>query len=173
MSRYRPSLLRRAMGAVTVAMLMGTAAAWAQAPSAAGGSQAQRPTTVDEKEAAAMMAERQKMMANMRAMDQKVNDLVARIDVAKGDTARLEALTAVVKQLVAQRTQVHSQMEAMQTRMMSHMMEHMMSMQGGMMSMMNNRGQAGAMPSMSNCPMMKELSKEAADADHSAHHPDK
>jgi len=29
------------------------------------------------------------------------------------------------------------------------------------------------MPSMSNCPMMKELSKEAAEVDHSEHHPEK
>jgi hypothetical protein len=62
---------------------------------------------------------------------------------------------------------MHSQMEAMQTRMMTHMMQHMMSMQGGMMG---NRGQVGAMPSMSVCPMMQQLSKEAAEEDHSAHH---
>ena len=58
---------------------------------------------------------------------------------------------------------MHSQMEAMQTRMMTHMMQHMMSMQGGMMGMMGGRGQTGAMPSMSSCPMMQELSKEAAE----------
>ena len=40
------------------------------------------------------------------------------------------------------------------------------------MSMMGNRGgQAGAMQSMTDCPMMKELSKEQSSADHAEHHP--
>lgn len=168
----RSSTLRIVWATIAVATLfVGGAVAKGQTPSAGrGASQAQPPAMVDETQAAAMMAERQKMMANMRAMDQQLNDLVAKIDSARGDDAKIEAVTAVVRQLVAQRTQMHSQMEAMQTRMMSHMMQHMMSMQGGMMSMMNNRGQTGAMQSMSGCPMMQQLSKEAAEADHSAHH---
>ena len=168
MNRHLP-LLRTVLMTAMVVLLSSGAVVQTQT----GASQTQRPMMVDETQAASMMAERQKMMANMRAMDQKLNDLVAKIDAARGDDAKIEAVAAVVKQLVAQRAQMHSQMEAMQTRMMDHMMEHMMSMQGGMMGMMNNRGQAGAMQPMSNCPMMKELSKEAEDADHSAHHPEK
>lgn len=163
--------IRVTRAAILIAVLLaGVTAAQGQTAPPAGGRGQQPPTTVDETQAAAMMAERQKMMANMRAMDQKLNDLIAKIDSARGDDAKIEAIAAVVKQLVAQRTQMHSQMEGMQTRMMNHMTQHMMSMQGGMMSMMNNRGQAGAMPSMSNCPMMKELAKEAAEAEH---HPEK
>ena len=167
MNRHLLSLRAVSMTAMAL-LLAGVAIVQAQT----GASQPQRPMMVDETQAASMMAERQKMMANMRAMDQKLNDLIAQIDAARGDDAKIEAVAAVVKQLVAQRTQMHSQMEAMQTRMMDHMMEHMMSMQGGMMGMMN-RGQTGAMQPMSNCPMMKELSKEPEDADHSAHHPEK
>ena len=161
MNRHLLSLRAVSMTAMAL-LLAGVATVQAQT----GASQPQRPMVVDETQAASMMAERQKMMANMRAMDQKLNDLIAKIDAAGGDDAKIEAVAAVVKQLVAQRTQMHSQMEAMQTRMMGHMMEHMMSMQGGMTGMMNNRGQAGAMPSMSNCPMMKELSEDAAEAEH-------
>lgn len=166
----RHSLSLRAFSMTAMALLL-TGVAVVQAQT--GANQPQRPMMVDETQAASMMAERQQMMANMRAMDQKLNDLVAKIDAARGNDAKIEAIAAVVKQLVAQRAQMHSQMEAMQTRMMDHMMEHMMSMQGGMMGMMSNRGQAGAMQPMSNCPMMKELSKEAEDADHSTHHPEK
>ena len=165
----RDSLSLRAFAVTAIALLLGGVAV-VQAQT--GANQPQRPMMVDETQAASMMAERQKMMANMRAMDQKLNDLVAKMNTARGND-KVEAIATVVKELVAQRTQMREQMATMQTRMMDHMMEHMMSMQGGMMGMMNNRGQAGAMQPMSNCPMMKELSKEAEDADHSAHHPEK
>ena len=160
----------RAVSMTAVAVLL-TSAAVAQGQTA-GSSQPQRPTMVDEKQAAAMMAEREKMMANMRALDQKLNDLVAKINTVHGE-AKVDAIAAVVRELVAQRTQMRSQMEGMQAQMMDHMMQHMMSMQGSMMGMMQGRGQTSAMQSMSDCPMMKELSKEAAEGDHSAHHPEK
>ena len=69
---------------------------------------------------------------------------------------------------MAQRAQMHSQMEAMHARMMDHMMMHVMSMQSGMM---RGRGQTATGQPMSACPMMKALSQEAAQADHSGHRP--
>jgi hypothetical protein len=164
MNRHLLSLRAVSMTAMAL-LLAGVAIVQAQT----GASQPQRPMVVDETQAASMMAERQKMMANMRAMDQKLNDLVAKMNSARGND-KVETIATLVKEMVAQRTQMHGEMSGMETRMMGHMMEHMMSMQGGMMGMMNNRGQAGAMQSMSNCPMMKELSKDAAEAEH---HPQK
>ena len=127
---------------------------------------------VDEGQASAMMAQRQQMMARMRALDQRLNDLVAKMDAAKG-TAKVDAIATVVKELVAQRAQLRDEMMAMQGRMMGHMMQHMMSMQGSMMGMMNRGGgQAGAAPTpMENCPMMKGLAQETAQGDHDTHRP--
>jgi len=117
--------------------------------------------TVDEGQAGAMMAERQQMMATMHAMDQKLKDLVAQMDAATG-AKKADAIAAVVKELVAERTNMSGRMMMMQDGMMQHMMQHMMSMQGGMMSMMNRGGQSSAMPSLENCPVMKGLAQEAA-----------
>ncbi|OFV89699.1 MAG: hypothetical protein A3G76_08135 [Acidobacteria bacterium RIFCSPLOWO2_12_FULL_65_11] len=118
---------------------------------------------VNEGQASAMMAERQQMMANMKAMDKKLDDLVAKMTAARG-TDKVDAIAAVVKEIVAQRTQMGDQMTLMDGRMMGHMMEHMMSMQGGMMSMMGTSGQAGTTQSMANCPMMKALDQEGSGA---------
>lgn len=126
---------------------------------------------VDEGQAGAMMAQRQQMMARMRTLDQKLADLVAKMDAARG-TKKVDAIAAVVKGLATERSQMRDDMMAMQSRMMGHMMQHMMSMQGNMMGTMNRGGgQAGATPSMENCPMMKGLAQEEAN-DHAAHHPD-
>jgi hypothetical protein len=108
-----------------------------------------------------MMAERQQMMNAMHAMDQKLKDLVGKMDAASG-SAKTDAIAAVVKELVAERTDMSSRMMMMDGRMMQHMMQHMMSMQGGMMSMMNRGTQAGTMPSLDNCPVMKGLAQEGA-----------
>jgi hypothetical protein len=169
--RLRASMRRAAPAAIVVAVLFAgaTVAQGQTVPPAGGQGQSQPSMTVDETQAKAMMAERQKMMESMRALDQKLNALVAKVNTTHGE-AKIDAVATVVRELVAQRTQMHGQMEAMQTRMTNHMMQHMMSMQGGMMGMMNNRGQASSMPSMSACPMMQQLSKEAAEEDHSAHH---
>jgi len=147
-----------------------TVAAQGQTTPPASGRAAQpaRPPMVDESHAATMMTERQQMMANMRAMDQKLNDLVKKMDAARG-TDKVDALAAVVKEMVSQRAQMRDRMMAMQAEMMTHMMQHMTAMQGGMMG--NRGGQAGAMQSMTDCPMMKELSKEQPGADHAEHHP--
>lgn len=78
------------------------------------------------------------------------------MNAARG-TEKVDALAAVVNELVAQRTQMRDRMTAMQDRMMGHMM----SMQGGMMGMAN-RGQTREPPSIQNCPLMKGLLQEGA-----------
>lgn len=88
----------------------------------------------------AMMAERDKMMADMKAADQRLNDLVARMNSASG-AERTTATAAVVTEMVAQSRTMRASMMKMQQGMMPHMMEHM---------------QEGK-DSMAMCPMMKPM----------------
>ena len=67
----------------------------------------------------AMMSGQQKMMMSMQASDRKLDELVAKLNAAKGND-RIDALAAVVNELVAERKQ----------------MTGMMAMHGGMMNMM-------------------------------------
>ncbi len=97
----------------------------------------------NESQASTIMAERQQMMADMKAMDQKLDGLVAKMNAARG-TDKVDAVAAVAGELVAQRTQMRARMMSMQDRMMGHMMDHM---------------QMGA-ESMGSCPMMKGMAKE-------------
>ncbi len=75
----------------------------------------------NQDQANTMMADRQQMMANMTAMNKKLDDLVAKMDAARG-TEKVDAIAAVVKELAAQRSQMGNQMMMMQGRMMEHMM---------------------------------------------------
>jgi hypothetical protein len=75
-----------------------------------------------------MMARRQAMMTEMHAANQKLDDLVAKMNAAGGND-RIDAMAAVINELVAQ----HKNMGA---SMMS--MSGMMSM-GKMMSMPNDK----------------------------------
>ena len=52
------------------------------------------------------MAEQKGMMARMAAADQKVADLVARMDAATGGE-KVAAMAAVINELIAQRKQMH------------------------------------------------------------------
>jgi hypothetical protein len=128
---------------------------------------------VDERQAGAMVAERQQMMERMQSFDRKLNELVAKMDTAQG-AQKADAIAAVVKELAAGRTQLNEEMLAMQQRMMGHMMQHMTSMHGSMMGMMNrgagHTGTAGQ--PMESCPMMKGLGNETAlgEGDHDTHH---
>ena len=87
----------------------------------------------------AMMAEREKMMTGMKAADQRLDDLVVKMNTASG-MEKTAATAAVVTEMVTQRRTMRDGMMKMQEGMMSHMMEHM---------------QAGA-ASMAMCPMMKQ-----------------
>ena len=88
----------------------------------------------------AMMAERERMMTEMKAADQLLEDLVAKMNGASG-MEKAAATSAVVTELVNQRRTMRDGMMKMQHGMMGHMMEHQ---------------QAGK-DSMPRCPMMKPM----------------
>ena len=88
----------------------------------------------------AMMVEREKMMADMKAADQRLTDLVTRMNSASG-AEKTTATAAVVTEMVAQSRTMREGMMKMQQGMMPHMMEHM---------------QEGK-DSMAMCPMMKQM----------------
>ena len=88
----------------------------------------------------AMMVEREKMMVDMKAADQRLTDLVTRMNSASG-AEKTTATAAVVTEMVAQSRTMREGMMKMQQGMMPHMMEHM---------------QEGK-DSMAMCPMMKPM----------------
>ena len=88
----------------------------------------------------AMMAEREKMMTAMKAADQRLDDLVVKMNTASG-MEKTAATANVVTEMVTQRRTMRDDTMKMQEGMMSHMMEHM---------------QAGT-ASMAMCPMMKQM----------------
>jgi hypothetical protein len=88
----------------------------------------------------AMMAEHGKMMADMKAADLRLTDLVTRMNSASG-AEKTTATAAVVTEMVAQNRAMHAGLMKMQQGMMPHMMEHM---------------QEGK-DSMAMCPMMKPM----------------
>lgn len=131
------------MRAVTISWVV--TAALVMLIAASAGAQDPRPKEQQPARAAemsdkckAMMAQHEKMMAEMKAADERLNQLVARMKAASGD-ARVDAIAAVVAEIVAQRTTMRDRMMSMHEAMMGHMMEHM---------------QAGP-ESMAMCPMMK------------------
>ena len=86
----------------------------------------------------AMMAEHDKVMAEVQADDQRLGALVATMNAASGE-AKVAATADVVAEIVAQRKTMRERMMKMQMAMMGHMTEHMHAGPG-----------SGAM-----CPMMK------------------
>ena len=99
-----------------------------------------KPASGMEAKCQAMMAEREKMMTAMKAADQRLDDLVAKMNTAAG-MEKMAATANVVSEMVTQRRTMRDGMMKMQGGMMSHMMEHM---------------QAGA-ASMAMCPMMEQM----------------
>jgi hypothetical protein len=67
------------------------------------------------------MAAHQKMMAEMKGMDQRLGELVARMSAAQG-AAKVDAMEAVIKALVEQRSAMNTHMMAMHEAMMQQMM---------------------------------------------------
>lgn len=98
-----------------------------------------KPASGMEAKCQAMMAEREQMMTAMKAADQRLDDLVAKMNTASG-MDKMAATAAVVTEMVTERRTMRDGMMKMQEGMMSHMMEHM---------------QAGT-GSMAMCPMMKQ-----------------
>ena len=93
----------------------------------------------------------QAMMARVDSLNARLEEKLARAKKARGDK-KVDALMAVVEELVAQRKTMHHQMIGyMETGMMMGMHE-----------------------SMQSCPMMKGMhgeSTEGSQEDHSGHHP--
>ena len=85
----------------------------------------------------AMMVELDKMAADMKAADQKLDGLVIKMSNASAST-KLAATALVVTEIVAQRHATDAGMMKMHQGMMTHMMEHM----------------AAGKDSMAMCPMM-------------------
>ena len=101
-----------------------------------------------------MMADHKAMMARMAAADQKLDELVARMNAAKGEQ-KVAAIAAAVTELATQRREMDAHMLRMQSGMMERMMSHMSAMHG-----------SGGM-------MKKTAEPAVGDTDHSAHHPQK
>jgi hypothetical protein len=97
-----------------------------------------KPSTDMSSKCQAMMAEHDKMGVDMKAADQRLDGLVAKMNAASGQ-AKGDATAAVVTEMVAQRKMMRDRMIKMQDGMMSHMGEHM---------------QAGK-ESLATCPMMR------------------
>jgi hypothetical protein len=88
----------------------------------------------------AMMANHEKMMTEMKAADQRLDDLVGKMNAASG-REKADATAAVVSEMVIQRRTMRDGMMKMEHGMMAHMMEHMQS----------------GKDSMAMCPMMKQM----------------
>jgi len=110
-----------------------------QDPHHAAADTAKPPSGIDAT-CQAMMAEREKMMTDMKAADQRLDALVVTMNTASG-MEKMSATANVVTEMVTQRRTMRDGMMKMQEGMMSHMMEHM---------------QAGT-ASMASCPMMKQM----------------
>ena len=93
-----------------------------------------------------MMAKRDQMMADMKAMDASLDRKMTAMSSASG-AAKVDAMADVIKEMVAQRKQMQQKMMTMQQNMMQHMGSHMMA---GKQSMMN-------------CPMMNSTPQPKPD----------
>jgi hypothetical protein len=71
-----------------------------------------------------MMEKHQQMQQEMAAMDARLEELVQQMNAATGE-ARIDAMAAVINELVEQRQDMHEMMMEMGPGMMGHMMMHM------------------------------------------------
>ncbi len=90
----------------------------------------------------AMMAKHEQMMSDMQVMNAALDQKVVAMDKATGPK-KVDAMAAVIAEMVAQRKQMQQKMMAMQSGMMMHMGAHMHGTPG-----------SKADPVM-DCPMMK------------------
>lgn len=125
--------------AVLISAIPGVAGQTPKAPPQAAAAKAKPPVDMPAK-CKAMMADHEKMMADMKTADERLDALVATMNAATG-TEKADATAAVVREMVAQRRAMRDGMMKMEHEMMAHMMEHM---------------QAGK-DSMAMCPMMKPM----------------
>jgi hypothetical protein len=88
----------------------------------------------------AMMADHEKMMAEMKDADQRLDELVGKMNAASG-MEKANTKAAVVNEMVTQRRTMKDGMMKDQYGMMDHMMEHLQADKD----------------SMAMCPMMKQM----------------
>jgi hypothetical protein len=125
--------------AVVISVTPGLAGQMPQTPKSMAGAKAMPDSGMAAK-CQAMMADKEKMMTEMKAADQRLEALVSTMNAASG-MEKAAATAAVVNEMVTQRRTMRDGMMKMQHEMMAHMMEHM---------------QAGK-DSMAMCPMMKQM----------------
>jgi hypothetical protein len=94
------------------------AARFQQTPAPAPSSPAGQPPQAAMAE---MMKRHQQMMADIKAADQKLGELVKDMNAATGD-ARIAAIAQVVNELVRQQRTMHEHMGTMNQQMMMRMM---------------------------------------------------
>ena len=119
------------LAAVALVGLVGAGLAWAQI----SGSSMTRTTMGGSGmmgNQGAMMAEHGSMMQQAQELDSRLDGLVAAMNEAQGEK-KIDAVAAVVDELVAERKALNHTMASMQPQMMSQMMQMMESMpRGGM-----------------------------------------
>jgi Spy/CpxP family protein refolding chaperone len=93
-----------------------------------------------------MKAKFEQWTAMMKEMDDRLEKKVASMNAAKAEE-KIDAMAAVINEMVVQRKERREKMMSMRLRMMCHMMEHM---------------GPGCRRSMADCPM-KEMVKAAED----------
>lgn len=133
-----------AAGTLALALGVGARTAPAAAPPQATTSQQDADMKA---ECQAMMAKKQEMQDKCKAADERLENLVEKMNAAEGSTAvdaMEKPIAAVVNELVAQHKAFHSMMMEMQPEMMKHMMHHiaMQGMEGGMECPMMKAGDA-------------------------------
>jgi hypothetical protein len=124
---------------VLISAIPGFAGQMPQAPTQAAAAKA-KPQADMAAKCQAMMADHEKMMAELKAADERLDVLVTRMNAASG-MEKADATAAVVSEMVTQRRAMRDGMMKMEHEMTAHMMEHM---------------QAGK-DSMATCPMMKSM----------------
>ncbi len=143
--------INRAAAIAAVALLAATLGASAQTNSTtrpqnrsrSGATRATQPHAMAAKGESCqqLMTERQDWTNQMRQMDERLDQMVSRMNAATGDQ-KIQDMSAVIAELVSQRRTMLEHMQTMQDHVMVHMAEHM-----------QNGGTASAM----SCPARKEM----------------
>jgi hypothetical protein len=129
-----------------VALALAVPAVFAQQPATPAPAMQHHHGEGEPMECQAMM---QKMQTSQKALDDKLEGLIAEMNKASG-AAKVDRMAAVINELVSQRKQMHAQMMSMMPQMMEHSMHHM---------------QSGMAEGMKDCPMMKGQAEK-----HEGHH---
>ena len=148
--------ITRLAGALTLAVLLGAPLANAQMTETEGFHQMKHEMMQGQQgqgmdmpaKCKAMMEKKQQMMQKCKAMDAKLDELVAAMNAAKGQQ-KIDAMAALLNELVQQRKSMHKMM---------------MNMQGGMMSGMMHEGMSKESKKKCKMMMKKEMMEHKSDA---------